>query len=213
MTCGEEIGEDVHKMFMQLTTLGRGAKLKKLLQSPFTMHRGMVKRIEREADMARQGKPAHIIAKVNALTESEIIRVLYKASIAGVKIDLIVRGICCLRPGVPEISENIRVRSIVGRFLEHTRCFYFLNGGEPEVFCGSADWMDRNLLKRVEECFPIEDPALKARTIDDLKLYLADNTQAWVLDSEGNYTLLTLPEGSQPISAQKTLLQNLADKA
>ncbi|OQW91579.1 MAG: polyphosphate kinase 1 [Beggiatoa sp. IS2] len=212
MTCDEEIGEDVHKMFMQLTTLGRGAKLKKLLQSPFTMHRGMIKRIDREAEVARQGKPAHIIAKVNALTESEIIRTLYKASIAGVKIDLIVRGICCLRPGVPEISENIRVRSIVGRFLEHTRCFYFLNSGDPEVFCGSADWMDRNLLKRVEECFPIDDPGLKAQTIDDLKLYLADNTQAWILDSEGHYTLLTPPEGSRPISAQKTLLQNLADK-
>jgi polyphosphate kinase len=212
-TCDKAIGEDVHKMFMQLTSLGRGAQLKKLLQAPFTLHSGMMERIGREAEHARQGKPAHIIAKINALTEPHIIRALYRASMAGVKIDLIVRGICCLRPGVKGISDNISVRSIIGRFLEHIRTFYFLNGGKPEVFCGSADWMDRNLLKRVEACFPIENPKLKERVIEQgLKLYLEDNAQAWLLDSEGNYTRVPPPEdGSRLISAQQTLLKAWAD--
>ncbi|HAI70054.1 MAG TPA: polyphosphate kinase 1, partial [Gammaproteobacteria bacterium] len=198
LTCNEDIGEDVHKMFMQLTTLGRGAKLKRLLQSPFSLYAGLIRRIERETEAARQGKPAHIMAKINALAESGIIHALYKASIAGVKIDLIVRGICCLKPGIPGISENIHVRSIVGRFLEHTRIFYFFNDGKPEVYCASADWMVRNLLKRVEECFPIENPKLKERVVEEgLKLYLQDNTQAWVLNSEGHYTRL-IPEDEAP---------------
>ncbi len=214
LTCDKEIGEDVHKMFMQLTTLGRGAKLSKMLQSPFTLKAGLIERIEREANNVLQGKNAHIIVKINAITEQEIIQALYKASISGVKIDLIVRGICCLKPGIKGISENIKVRSIVGRFLEHTRCYYFLNGGKPEVFCASADWMDRNLLKRVEECYPIEDPQLKKRIIEEgLNLYLQDNTQAWILDSEGNYTRLVPQEDETPISAQQTLLQMLAEKA
>lgn len=212
-TCDQDMGEDVHKLFMQLTSLGRGTKLKRLLQSPFTLYECMVNYIRREADNARQGKPAHIIAKMNALTEPKIIRVLYEASRAGVKIDLIVRGICCLRPGVPDVSENIQVRSIVGRFLEHTRCFYFLNDGNPEVFCGSADWMTRNLFKRVEQCYPIESPELKTRVIEEgLKLYMQDNTQAWVLDREGNYTHVQPAEGEIPISAQQILLQKLAEK-
>ncbi|BAP57264.1 polyphosphate kinase 1 [Thioploca ingrica] len=214
LTCDEKLGEDVHNMFMQLTTLGRGTQLKKMLQAPFSLHTGLIERIEREAEFAQQGKPAHIIAKVNALNEPKIISTLYKASMAGVKIDLIVRGICCLKPGIPGISENIQVRSIVGRFLEHTRSFYFLNNGDPEVFCASADWMDRNLLKRVEECYPIEKPELKTRVIEQgLKLYLQDNTQAWVLDKEGNYTRLTPKEGEPAICAQQTLLQTLAEKA
>jgi polyphosphate kinase len=213
-TCNEIIGEDVHKMFMQLTSLGRGAQLKKLLQAPFTLHSGMMERIAREAEHARHGKPARIIAKINALTEPHIIRALYRASMAGVKIDLIVRGICCLRPGVKGISENITVRSIIGRFLEHIRTFYFLNDGKSEVFCSSADWMDRNLLKRVEACFPIEDPKLKERVIEQgLNLYLADDTQAWLLDSEGNYKRAPIPEtDATPISAQQTLLKALAEK-
>jgi len=210
LTCNKDIGEDVHKMFMQLTSLGRGAKLKKMLQSPFSLQSGLIERIEREAEAARQGKPAHIIVKINALTELKMIHALYKASMAGTKIDLIIRGICCLKPGVPGISENIQVRSIVGRFLEHTRSFYFYNGGEVEVFCASADWMGRNLLKRVEECYPVENPVLKTRVIEQgLKLYLEDNTQAWVLDSEGNYTRLS--GDAPPISAQQTLLQLLAE--
>lgn len=213
-TCDEAIGEDVHKMFMQLTTLGRGPKLKKLLQSPFTLYKGLLQRIEAEAENARQGKKAHIMAKVNALTQPQIIRALYKASIAGVKIELIVRGICCLRPGIPGVSENIHVRSIVGRFLEHTRSFYFYNDGQPEVFCASADWMERNLLKRVETCFPIEKAKLKEQVIEqNLNLYLQDNTQAWVLDSNGNYTHLQPEEGETPISAQQRLLQAWTENA
>jgi polyphosphate kinase len=214
LTCRKDIGEDVHKIFMQLTTLGRGTKLKKMLQSPFSLHTGLIERIEREAEVARKGQPAHIMAKINALTELKIIHALYKASMAGVKIDLIVRGICCLKPGIPGISDNIHVRSIVGRFLEHTRCFYFLNEGQSEVFCASADLMTRNLLKRVEECYPIEEPALKTRVIEQgLKLYLQDNTHAWVLDKEGHYTRL-IPKDDEPaISAQQTLLEQLAEKA
>ncbi len=214
LTCNQDIGEDVHKIFMQLTSLGRGAKLKKMLQSPFTLQTGLIERIEREAETARQGKPAHIIVKINGITEPKIIRALYKASMAGVRIDLIVRGVCCLKPGIPGISENIHVRSIVGRFLEHTRCYYFLNGGEPEVFCASADWMDRNLLKRVEACYPIENPEIKKRVIEQgLKLYLEDNTQAWELDSEGNCTRITHNDDTPLVSAQQTLLQLLVDKS
>jgi len=213
-TCDEKIGEDVHKMFMQLTTLGRGAKLSKLLQSPFTLHKGLIERVKKEANNARQGKPAHIMAKVNGLTEKRMIRALYEASMAGVKIDLIVRGICCLRPGVSGISDNIHVRSIVGQFLEHTRVFYFLNdGGESEVYCASADWMDRNLLKRVEECYPVEQPDLKKRLIKQgIEIYLQDNTEAWTLDNEGNYHLVQPQEGEEAISAQQTLLNKLTDR-
>ena len=214
LTCSKDIGEDVHKMFMQLTTLGRGTKLKKMLQSPFTLHIGLLERIEREADIARKDKPAHIIAKINALTELQVIQALYKASMAGVKIDLIVRGICCLKPGIPEISENIHVRSIVGRFLEHTRCFYFLNDGQQEVFCASADWMTRNLQKRVEECYPIEESSIKNRVIEQgLKLYLQDNSRAWELDKEGLYTRLSPKDDESAISAQQILLELLAEKA
>jgi polyphosphate kinase len=214
MTCDEEIGEDVHKMFMQLTTLGRGAQLKKLLQSPFTLYTGLLERIEREAEFARQGKPARIVAKMNALTQPQIIRALYTASMAGVKIDLIIRGICCLRPGIEGISENIHVRSVVGRFLEHTRCFYFYNNNsESEVYCASADWMDRNLLKRVEECYPIENKKLKAEVIDGLELYLKDNTQSWALDKEGQYERVVPQEGECLISAQQTLLETLAESS
>jgi polyphosphate kinase len=209
MTCDEHISEDVHKMFMQLTTLGRGAKLKKLLQAPFTLYKGLIERIEREEQNARKGKPAKIIAKMNALTHAQIIRALYKASMAGVQIDLIVRGICCLRPGVAGVSENIRVRSIVGRFLEHTRVFYFHNDGEAEVFCASADWMERNLFKRVEVCYPIEHNKLKQQVIEGLELYLQDNTQAWSLDSDGVYTKAN--NDGPNISSQQILLDNLTN--
>ncbi len=213
LSCNKDIGEDVHKMFMQLTSLGRSASLKKMLQSPFTLYTGFLERIERAATAAREGKPARIIAKMNALTETEIIRSLFKASMAGVKIDLIVRGICCLKPGIPGISENIKVRSIVGRFLEHTRCFYFLIGEKEEVYCGSADWMVRNLRKRVEECFPLEDKTIRTMIIENgLKLYLKDNSQAWELDNEGNYNRVVPKEGEDVISAQQTLLKILAEK-
>ncbi len=208
LTSDPVIGEDVHKLFLQLTSLGRGSKLGKLLQSPFTLHAGLIERIERETEHARAGKPARIIAKMNALIEQNVIRALYAASRAGVEIDLIIRGICGLRPGVPGISDNIRVRSIVGRFLEHTRVFYFLNGGDEEIFGSSADWMDRNLHRRVESCFPVEEKKLRERMISELKYYLEDNTHAWLLQSDGSYLRVT-PGEEPPVSAQQRLMDEL----
>jgi len=209
MTSNPELGEDVHKLFLQLTSLGRSSKLSKILQSPFTLHTGMLERIEREAENARKGKPARIIAKMNAVVEQNIIRALYAASQAGVEIDLIIRGICCLRPGMPGVSENIRVRSIIGRFLEHTRVFYFHNDGKEEIFGSSADWMDRNLHSRVETCFPVEDKKIRERMVRELKYYLDDNVRAWELQSDGNY-VLTSPGDAEPLSAQLRLLHELA---
>ena len=160
MTANPEIGEDAHLLFLQLSGLGPIIKLKCLLHSPFTLHRGLMEKIEREIAHARAGKPARIIAKMNALNEESVVEVLYRASQAGVSIDLIVRGACTLKPGIPGVSENIRVRSIVGRFLEHSRVYWFQNDDAPEIYCSSADWMERNLLRRIETCFPIRDPAL-----------------------------------------------------
>jgi polyphosphate kinase len=212
-TCDEDIGEDAHKVFLQLTSLGRVGRLKKLLQSPFSLHQELIAKIEREIRHAQAGRPAHIIAKMNALVESQIIQALYSASQAGVKIELIVRGICCLRPGVPGVSENIRVRSIVGRLLEHPRVYWFLNDDKDEVWLSSADWMDRNFFRRVEVAFPIEDRSLRIRTIDEsLGIYLADNTQAWVLHSDGTYTRLQ-PDSAPPQSAQNTLLKKLTEQS
>ena len=179
MTADEAIGEDIHEIFLQLTGLTRVPQLRKLLHAPFSLHQALLAKIEREAEHARAGKPARIIAKLNALTEPTIIQALYRASRAGVGVDLIVRGVCCLRPGVPGVSDRIKVRSIVGRFLEHSRVYYFENGGEREIYCGSADWMDRNLFRRIEVAFPVDAPELQARVADDLKLYLADDIQAW----------------------------------
>jgi len=207
LTCDKSVGEDVNKLFHQMTGLGRAGKLKKLLQSPFTLHKGMLTYIENEISVAKQGEKARIIAKMNGLVEPEIIAALYKASQAGVKIDLIVRGICCLRPGIKGISENITVRSIVGRFLEHTRVFYFYHGGEELVFCSSADWMTRNLHHRVEACFPIEEKRTSGLVIKyGLLSYLSDNTQAWLLQSDGSYQ--RVKTGVKPRSAQQQLLEH-----
>ncbi|MFO1434868.1 MAG: polyphosphate kinase 1 [Gammaproteobacteria bacterium] len=207
LTSDAAICEDVHKVFQQLTALGKPGKLRKLLQSPFTMQKGVLSLITREMEFARQGKTARIIAKMNQLTDPTIIRALYEASQAGVRIDLIVRGVCVLRPGVKGISENVQVRSIVGRFLEHSRVFCFHNDGDPQVFLSSADWMERNLYKRVEVCFPIEDKRLLARTIEEsLTNYLADNVNAWILQSDGSYKRVTHGSHKQR-GAQQTLLQ------
>ena len=187
-TCDATIGDDVQKMFQQLTAMGRVPKLKKIVQSPFALHKRMLELVAAEAEYARAGKPARIIAKMNSLVEPQIIHALYEASQAGVKVDLIIRGICCARPGVKGVSENMHVRSIVGRFLEHTRVFCFENGDdEPLVYCSSADWMDRNFFSRVETCFPVEDKRIRQRILDDMQAYLSDNTQAWVLQSDGSY--------------------------
>jgi len=183
-----DLGEDVHRIFQQLTGMGRVSKLKTMLQAPFSLHSGLLERIGLEAANAAAGGKGRIIAKMNGLEETEIIQALYRASQAGVKIDLIVRGICCLKPGIKGVSENIRVRSVLGRFLEHTRVFYFYNGGEPEVLCASADWMGRNLLRRVETCFPVRDKKLARDVLNQgLRPFLVDNTGAWNLRKDGAY--------------------------
>jgi polyphosphate kinase len=203
MTADESIGEDIHEIFLQLTGLTRVPRLRKLLHAPFSLHQALLAKIDRESAHARAGKPARIIAKLNAVTEPTIIQALYRASRAGVNIDLIVRGLCCLRPGVPGISDRIRVRSIIGRFLEHSRVYYFENAGAREIYCGSADWMDRNLFRRIEVAFPVEASDLQSRVADDLNLYLADDTQAWMLDASGHYTRA---EGTGDACAQTRLL-------
>ena len=207
ITADPDIGNDVHLLFQQLSGLAPSTKLKRLLQSPFTLHPGLLKKIEREAKLARAGKAGRIIIKINAINEPRIIRALYTASQAGVNIDLIVRGACALRPGVPGVSENIRVRSIVGRFLEHSRIYWFGNDGEPELYCASADWLERNLLHRVETCFPILDEDLAERVFKEaLQNYLDDNCNAWELDADGEYRKLSPAESETPHSAQATLL-------
>jgi polyphosphate kinase len=186
MTCHEEVCADVNEVFVQLTGLGKASKLKHLWQSPFTLHMKVLEAIRNETALAKAGKPAHVIAKMNALLEPETINALYEASQAGVRVDLIVRGVCALRPGVKGLSENIRVRSIIGRFLEHTRIFYFHNGGKEDIYLASADWMDRNFFRRIEACFPILDKKLKKRVLDEgLNIYLKDNCQAWEMDCNG----------------------------
>ena len=188
------------------------AKLKKLLHAPFTLHAQLIAFIDEEIAFAKAGKPGQIIVKVNALTEVQLINKLYEASQAGVQIDLIIRSICCLRPGLPNLSENIRVRSIVGRFLEHTRVYYFGNNGNPRIYCSSADWMDRNLFNRVEVCFPIEDPAFKKRIYQQgLLNYLKDNQQASELQGDGTWVRSVAKEGEPVHNAQKTLLDFFAN--
>jgi len=218
--------EDVHKLFLQLTGLGKILKLKKLLQSPFTLHDTMMEYIQREIDHIKSGKPARIIAKMNSLVEPQIISKLYEASQAGIRIDLIIRGVCCLRPGITGISENITVRSIIGRFLEHTRVFYFQNSQTQDdahntknsidssiILLSSADWMNRNFFKRVEACFPVEDIKLKKRLFDELQIYLDDNAQAWRLNTDGSYELSTKKDTEEKIYAQKTLLKAMSKVA
>jgi polyphosphate kinase len=210
MSANEELCSDVNEVFKQLTGLGRASKMKHIWYSPFTLHKRIVAAIRNEAKLAAEGKPARIIAKMNALLEPQIIEELYAASGAGVKIDLIVRGVCALKPGIPELSENIRVRSVIGRFLEHSRVFYFNNGGAEDVYLASADWMDRNFFRRIELCFPVLDPALKRRVIrEGLQPYLDDNCQAWVMNPDGGYELLK-PRRGRRRSAQEELLFTLA---
>jgi polyphosphate kinase len=211
LSANEAVGEDVHQVFMQLTSLMRTPALNLLLQSPFNLHARLLALIKRETQQAGGGGTGRIIAKLNALVEPEVIRALYEASSAGVSIDLIVRGLCSLRPGIPGVSDNIRVRSIVGRFLEHSRCYYFRNGGNEEIYCASADWMDRNFFRRIELMFPILSRPLRTRMIADLHAYLADNVQAWELKADGAYVQLVPPANAEPVCAQLTLLRDLAE--
>jgi polyphosphate kinase len=211
LTCDETIGRDLHTVFTQLTGLGRLVPLDRLLQSPFTLHARLIELIDFEASEARAGRPARIQARMNALTEPKVIRALYRASQAGVSIDLIIRSICRLRPGVPGVSDRIQVRSIVGRFLEHSRVFRFHHGGDEMLLCGSADWMERNLLRRVEVVFPVEDPEIRARVVHEaLDLYFADNVQAWEAHPDGTYSRV-VPAADEPrLCAQDELIELLS---
>jgi len=207
-TANDEVCADVNDVFMQLTGLGKASRLRHLWQSPFTLHAQLGAAIKKEAEAAKAGKKAGVVAKMNALLEPEIIAELYDASKAGVKIDLIVRGVCCLRPGIQGLSENITVRSIIGRFLEHHRVFHFVSTGN--VYISSADWMDRNFFRRIEVCLPILEPKLQKRVIEEgLQKYLEDNTQAWVMTGDGHYERCK-PGKAPPHSAQLELLQELA---
>ena len=210
MTADPAICRDVHEVFMQLTGVGQAADLERLLQSPFTLQPTLLKLIEQEAEAAKEGRPARILARMNSLVDKKIIRALYKASRAGVEIDLIVRGVCCLRAGVPGVSETIRVRSIIGRFLEHSRVFLFHAGGTNRLFLSSADWMPRNPYRRVEIAVPIEAPLLKKRVIDEgLDWCMQDNQQAWEQGPDGTW-LRCQPGRKKPRPVQKRLLAKLA---
>jgi len=210
-TADDEIGADATELFNYLTGCSRQTEYRKLLIAPVNLLEKMIDLIEREIGHSQEGKPAHIVAKINRLADKQVIEKLYEASQAGVKIDLIVRGICMLRPGVGGLSENITVRNIVGRFLEHSRVFYFANGGEEEVYIGSADWMSRNLRHRIEVITPVSDPALKRYLNHELlAVYLRDNVKAHELLPDGSYAPVARAAGEKPFSAQDFFMRQLA---
>ncbi|MFW2373036.1 MAG: polyphosphate kinase 1 [Gammaproteobacteria bacterium] len=210
-TSNKKICEDLNRVFQQLTSMGRTRQHNKILQSPFTLQEALLHKIEREMKHAQQNHSGRIIIKLNSLVDVAMIKALYAASIAGVEIDLIIRGMCSLRPGIEGVSDNIRVRSVIGRFLEHDRVIYFANNGQPEVFLSSADWMERNLYRRVEICVPVENQALQERIITELECYLADTSQSWLLNNDGSYTA---PDPvAEPYAAQQQLLEQLAESS
>jgi polyphosphate kinase len=204
LTCRDHLAAEVAQLFNTLTGLGRTPEFQHLLVAPFNLHARTQELIAAEAANAAAGKPARIIAKMNKLVDPTTIENLYAASQAGVKIDLIVRATCCLLPGVKNLSENIRIRNIVGRFLEHARVFHFENGGQPVVYCGSADWMSRNFFRRVEVLFPVEDPALRRRLIEEiLPAELRDNEDARELQTDGTYAPPPRAAGEEAFAAQR----------
>lgn len=209
MTANSHITEDVHKIFMQLTTFGENPELNTMVQSPYGIRAMLLESIEKEIQHAQEGNHAKIVAKMNGLISPLLIEALYKASQAGVSIDLIVRGVCCLKPQVTGISENIRVHSIVGRFLEHDRVYWFHNNGKDKVYISSADWMPRNMTQRIEQAVKIKQKQHKNRLIENLKLYLQDNQQRWELDEHGVYHRASKADDEPSISAQTVLLEQL----
>ena len=212
-TCDPDVGEDATTLFNLLTGYSRGDVWKSLVVAPVSLRERVVDLIDRERRNADEGRPARIIVKMNALVEPSVIDALYEASQAGVEIDLLIRGICCLRPGLPGVSEDIRVVSIVDKFLEHSRIFYFENDGAPEIFLASADWMPRNFFRRIEVMFPVRDPRLKARiTTEILGALLADNVKARVLQVDGRYVRAQPLPGEEPVRSQ-VLLEGLARQA
>ena len=210
LTCNPQIGEDATAVFNMLSGYSEPLKWNQLVVAPIWLRKRFMRMIQRETNYAREGRPARIIAKVNSLCDKEIIAALYEASCAGVKIDLIIRGICCLRAGVPNLSENIAVRSIVGNFLEHSRIFYFENDGYPEIYMGSADWMPRNLDRRVEIMFPILDEKLKEKAMHILNVQLSDNLKAHVLGPDGIYNKIDR-RGKAAIGAQDTFCKEAVE--
>jgi polyphosphate kinase len=210
LTADPAICADVHEVFGTITSVGTAPSLRRLVQSPFSLSPTLLRCIERETEEARAGRPARITARMNALSDPPLIRALYRASQAGVRVDLLVRGACGLRPGIPGVSKGIRVRSIVGRFLEHGRVFRFFAAGEDLLFCSSADWMPRNLYRRIEVAWPVNDAAMKARIVQDcLDLPLADDSQAWELRPDGGWVRVRPAAGATALDSQRTLLKNL----
>lgn len=207
MTADKVLCADVHKVFQQITGMGKKIHPKVLIHAPFNLRKSLVRMIETEIAAAEEDKPARILAKMNSLTDPAVIKALYTASGAGVTIDLIVRGICCLKPGIPGVSDNIRVISVVGRFLEHSRVYYFLNSSH-QVYCSSADWMERNLSNRIEVCFPILKKKLANRILEELELYLGDQAQSWELQADGEY-VERLSDADESIGVQMQLLNQL----
>jgi polyphosphate kinase len=208
-TCDEAVGADVHEIFLQLTSLTQSPRLRRLLQAPFRLHAALLGLIDHEIKQVQAGKSGRIIAKLNALVDPQIIEALYRASTAGVRIDLIVRGVCALRPGVSGLSENIHVRSIVGQFLEHSRVYWFENGGRNQLLLASADWMERNFFRRVEVAFPVQRAKLRNRVRADLEIYLRDTINAWLLGPDGSYRRADVDAGTA-VDSQAELLKNYA---
>jgi len=211
LTCDERLGADVADMFNQLTGFARPGASRRVLVAPAHMRDGVIEEIDRTIAAKESGKHARIVMKMNSLVDKRCIRALYRASQAGVPVDLNIRGICCLRPGVPGVSDQIRVHSIVGRFLEHSRIYAFERGEECEIYIGSADLMPRNLDTRVELLAPVDDAALRDELLDALERCMADNTNAWVLDADGAWTR-RVPEG-EPRNAQRELMARHAARA
>jgi polyphosphate kinase len=206
LTSDEVLCADVHKVFQQITGMGKKIHPKLLIHAPFNLRKSLIKMINGEISAATAGKKSRIVAKMNSITDPDLIKALYKASMAGVKIDLVVRGICCLRPGIAGVSENIRVVSIIGRFLEHSRVYYFQNS-DPQVYCSSADWMERNLDNRIEVCFPILKKKHSTRIKAELEMYLNDRGQSWELSADGEYRPLA---NTAAEDVQQQLLKQLS---
>jgi polyphosphate kinase len=212
LTCDPQITEKVHMVFNYLTAHAEIDDYRPLLVAPLTMAESFLGLIRREAEHAQAGRPAHIVAKMNALLEPSVIEALYAASKAGVEVDLIIRGLSILRPGVKGLSDRIRVRSVVGRFLEHSRIFHFANGGELEIYLGSADWMPRNLFERCEVVFPVRDPAAKARIHDEiLPAYMADTVKARLQQPDGTYLRASKILKDAPEFSSQSFLMQLAE--
>jgi polyphosphate kinase len=211
-TARPDICEDVSSLFNLLTGYSAPPRWNKLIIAPLGLHEAVLGLIAREAEHARTGRPARIVAKMNALVDQPVLEGLFKASQAGVPITLLVRGVCCLRPGIPGVSERIEVHALIDRFLEHGRCFHFANGGKDEVYIASADWMPRNFHRRVEAMIPIEDPTLRARMIELLQLQCADNVKTWLLRPDGKYERGQPRTGQPLVRAQAKFIEQTRDR-